>query len=247
MSKVPESPASGPDIIRAIVENHRLNNGFVCPYAKLVATTKVVPAMEDTSAFQKAVGEGLEEFHREKPASLIFIHQTHPKNHEEGRHQTETLFDHLSMAALKIRPGVIIDPRTKKRTFSIIPFGNDKLLAIGLNPLYPPEHPRYSPEPIMSVTRVSDVLKLSEMQTLTVRQKAIRRMIQAMVPHLSMNEIEAKTNFTIVGKRNLTLDVDIDDSIATPEMLKAVEYYGMNVPLYLMPGENPFADKPPKE
>lgn len=240
MSKLPENPTPG-DMIHMIVEDHRINGGYVCPYAKLAATIKTLPDQanpQNASEFHDAVSNGLEEFHKAKSASLIYIIPESPKNHEEGRAQTEDVFNHLRMAALKIKPGVLIDPRKRNRAFSILPFGDDKLLAIGLNHLYPEQHPRYSPHPIVAITKVSDILKLSEEQTFSVRQKAIRRLIQAHIPHLSIEEIEGSTTIQMVLKgRNPVLDVEVDDAIATPDILKAIESYGLNVPLYLMPEE----------
>lgn len=200
MSKVPESPSTD-DMLHMIVEDHRLNNGYVCPYAKLAATVKILPSLEDIANIREVIDAGLQTFHKEKSASLIYIIPETPQTHEEGRAQTENIFAHLRMAALKIKPGALIDPRKNNRAFSILPFGDDRLLTIGLNQLYPGQHPRYSPHPIVVVTRVSDVLKLSEEQTFSIRQKAIRRLIQAHLSHLSIKEIEAATNITTVQKR----------------------------------------------
>lgn len=241
MGKAPENPA-GEDLLTMIVNSHRLNNGFVCPYAQMLATVKTLPSpekTEDPHAFYKKIEESLLEFLIKKTASLILVLPEQPKNHEEGRAQTENIFDHLRMAALSIRPGAMFDPRIKNRKISILPFGSDKLLVIGLNQLYPEKHPRYSPEPIVTVTKISDVLEISDEQTFEVRKKAIRRLIQTHIPHISLPEIESQTTIEIVeANRKLKLVIDVDDSISTPEMMKAIHEYGMQVPLYLMPDDS---------
>lgn len=120
-----------------IVDNYRLNNGFVCPYAQLTATVKTLPTCEtpeDAEMFHSMIEDGLREFHTKNTASLIFIVPVHPTNHEEGREQTENIFAHLRVAALCISHGTLIDPRKNNRSFSIIPFGKDKLLTINFIP-----------------------------------------------------------------------------------------------------------------
>lgn len=215
------------DTEKDVLEVYRQTGKFVCPYAKQRPHYETLPVFSG-SELNRAINDKLVAFLKSQQGILILVLDTELASHQQGYEYAQAIYHAL------VKAGSSIDGLEEEREPGQCTFEcqDQRFLVFAMNPLYHPSHPRYSPRPIMVLTYYNDIKKVPMSVALGIREKALEGLAHAHSPDIPMELLAGKIKVILDEVTKKVRYIDVDDSVATPDIMAVVQKYGMKTPLY---------------